>query len=255
MSASLARSLHPQLGTARDLLERPVEEQRFFPTTLDSFHRLLPEGLARGEIIEIVGEVSSGRFSLVMTLLSTVTSLGDAAVLIDLGDHFDPQEASHDGVCLERLLWVRPSHLKQALVATETVLNGGFPFVALDLGAPPVPGGRGAQSSWLRLLAAVRSYQASLLIASPYRVSGTAATTVIETRQGRGSWRGDGSPRQLLRRLSSKMTLSKVRRRMPGASAPLNLHFHLGGTKHEGSSPARTVEPSLGHRRQRIDVA
>ena len=227
----LTQTLRSQLETARDLLERPVEGDGYFPAVLEPVHRLLPEGLARGEITELVGKLSSGRFSLVMSILGTVTSLGEAAALVDLGDHFDPQEAQRDDIELERLLWVRPQHLKEALVATETVLNGDFPFVALDLGTPPVPGGRGTQSAWLRLLAAVRSHRGALLISSPYRVSGTAATTVLETRHGQGAWRGEGPAQRLLRRLCSKLTLNKARGRMPGARTAIVFNFHQGGAK------------------------
>ncbi|MDX1382609.1 MAG: hypothetical protein R3190_03140 [Thermoanaerobaculia bacterium] len=246
MSAlNLARSLHPRLGTARDLLAQPVDESEVFPATLEPLHRLLPEGLARGEIVEVVGHGSSGRFSLLLSLLEAVTRQGEAGALVDLGDHLDPQLAEQSGVCLDRLLWVRPPHLKPALAATEALLGGGFPFVALDLGTPPVPGGRGAQSSWLRLLAAVRSQRAVLLVSSPYRVSGTAATTVLEARQGRGAWRGSRPPQRLLRRLCSQMTLGKVRGRMPGASASLDLRLHTGGARLEPAAETDTATAAV----------
>jgi hypothetical protein len=210
------------LGTARALLERRVRDPPL-PITLDPLSRLLPEGLHRGELVELIGDRSSGRFSVVLTLLAAATTAGESAALVDLGDHFDPQDAVRAGVLLERLLWLRPRDLKQALAATETAINGGFPLVICDLGSPPIRGGRGAQSSWLRLLAAARSHRAALLVSTPYRASGSAATTVLEARRGRGGWRGAAPSHRLLEALGSRVILKKARGGVPEATADLLL--------------------------------
>ncbi|HVR30421.1 MAG TPA: hypothetical protein VMS86_12915 [Thermoanaerobaculia bacterium] len=210
------------LQTARDLLERRTPDDAL-PITLAALARLLPAGLRRGELYELVGDRSSGRFSVVLALLAAAGNVGEATVLIDLGDHFDPQDAVRAGVVLERLLWLRPADPKQALAAAETAISGGFPLVVCDLGTPPVPGGRGAQSHWLRLHAAARSHRAVLLVSTPYRACGAAATTVLEARGGRARWRGDAPPHRLLQGIGSRVVLKKTRGRVPESAAELTL--------------------------------
>jgi hypothetical protein len=220
----LPRHSHLDLGlkTARDLLERRDRDEPL-PITLEPVGRLLPEGIHRGELIELVGDRSSGRFSVVLTLIAAATTTGEAATLVDLGDHFDPQDAVRAGVLLERLLWLRPRDLKQALASAETAITGGFPLVVCELGTPPIRGGRGAQSSWLRLLAAARSHRAALLVSTPYRASGSAATTILEARRGHGRWRGAAPPHRLLEALCSRVILKKARGGVPETAADLLL--------------------------------
>jgi len=58
----------------------------------------------RGEITEIVGRLSSGRTSLVLTWLAEVTGRGGAVALVDTDDTFDPSSGARAGVELRRLL-------------------------------------------------------------------------------------------------------------------------------------------------------
>jgi NAD(P)H-dependent FMN reductase len=179
--------------------------------------------LPRGQLLELIGSRSSGRFSTVLSALAATTSAGEAVALVDLGDSLDPQLAVAAGADLERLLWVRPKHLKQALVSTEVLLVSGFPLVIVDLGNPPVPGGRGTEASWLRLARAVESHQAALLVSSPYRVSGPAAIGVVRTDRKRAIWSGrDRAPRILLG-LSSRLALQKLRRQNGNRAEALQL--------------------------------
>ncbi len=179
------RSLVRQIRRGRDLVDggpagcREVDTG-VFATRLAGVDRLLGGGIGRGQTVELVGPRSSGRFSLVMALLAGATRSGESAALIDLGDHFDPQAAARAGVDLERLLWARPERLKQALGSAEVLIGGGFPLVVLDLGLPPVPGGRGKESAWLRLRRAAEDHRAALLIATPYRAGGTAPQKVLD---------------------------------------------------------------------------
>jgi hypothetical protein len=215
---------HLDLGlkTARDLLDRRIPEDAL-PITLDPLRRLLPQGLLRGELIELHGDRSCGRLSMVLALLAAATTAGETVALVDLGDHFDPQDAARAGVVLERLLWLRPGDLKQTLHAAETVITGGFPLVVCELGSPPIRGGRGAQTSWLRLLAAARSHRTTLLVSTPYRTSGSAATIVLEARRGRVSWRGERPSQRLLEGVGSLVTLKKMRGGTPETAAEVLL--------------------------------
>jgi hypothetical protein len=208
---------HLDLGlkTARELLDRRPPADAL-PITLDPLRRLLPHGLLRGELIELHGDRSCGRWSMVLAVLAAATAAGETAALVDLGDHFDPHDAARAGIVLERLLWLRPGRagpgdLRQTLHATEIAITGGFPLVVCELGAPPIRGGRGAQTSWLRLLAAARSHRATLLVSTPYRTSGSAATVVLEARRDRVRWRGARPSQRLLEGVTSRVTVKKMR--------------------------------------------
>jgi hypothetical protein len=209
--------LRKTFRSARELLRdqeraRSASELPALPTALPEIDRLLGGGLDRGRLVELVGARSSGRFSLVLAALAAATSIGEAAALVDLGDGFDPAGAELAGVDLERLLWSRPRRIKDAFAATEMLLESGFPLVVLDLGTPPVPGGRGQDAFWLRLARAAQVHRGALLVSAPYRVSGPAAAKVIGTESPRVSWLGA----RLLLGLESRVRVEKVR----GASAP-----------------------------------
>lgn len=226
------RLLKQQLGNARQLGDRTERDREArnarnsrnsrdsrdsettpFPTTLDALDRLLDGGLARGQLVELVGHRSSGRFSALLAALAATTQAGDAAAFVDLGDGLSPLDAVQAGVCLERLLWLRPTRVGEALASAEMLLQGGFPLVVLDLGSPPLPGGKGNEAGWLRLARGARDRSAALLISAPYRVSGTAAAVVVSADGERGRWLGLGGPFPLLAGLESTVALEKSRRR------------------------------------------
>ncbi len=199
MSTASLRALHPQLTTARDLLraDRERAADRFLAADA-ALTGTLGGGLPRGRLIELVGARSSGRFGVLLALLVAATRAGECVALVDLGDHLDPQGAAAAGVELARLLWLRPRRLEQALLGAELLLHTGFPLVTVDLGLPPVPGGRGAEASWVRLARAAGEHRAALLVSTPYRATGTAAGAVFESRRLAAEWRGTGRAPRLL---------------------------------------------------------
>jgi hypothetical protein len=213
------RLLKEQLGNARQVggrLERERDARDAaappFPTALEALDRLLDGGLVRGQLVELVGRRSSGRFSALLAALAATTQAGDAAAFVDLGDGLSPLDATHAGVCLERLLWLRPTRVGEALASAEMLLQGGFPLVVVDLGSPPLPGGRGNEAGWLRLARGARDRGAALLVSAPYRVSGTAAAVVVAADGERGRWLGPGGPFPLLAGLESAIAVEKDRR-------------------------------------------
>lgn len=223
----LPPELRPALASARVLSGRELAEERrrrpreaYLPTASAAFDRLLAGGLERGTTVEIVGSRSSGRFAFVVGALAAVTGSGEAAALIDLGDGFDPQVAAAAGVELERLLWVRPRRMKDVLASAEVVLTTGMPLVVLDLGMPPLAGGRGAEAAWLRLARSARTQRTALVVSSPYRVSGTAAQVVLELRQTRARWHGGREGPRLLAGCESALGLRKCRPSTPAQHVP-----------------------------------
>lgn len=210
----LPNALRDTVQSGRQLIpaqQTAHETSSPLPTTITAVDRLIAGGLPRGRLVELTGKRSSGRFSTLLAALAAATGSGDAAVLIDLGDHLDPRSALEAGVDLARLLWIRPSNLRQALISTELVLQTGFPLVALDLGTPPVRGGRGAEAHWLRLARTAEERQAALFVSSPYRVSSTAATAVLTAEKGRPIWLRTGRSPRMLDGLDSRFLLKKSR--------------------------------------------
>jgi hypothetical protein len=168
---------------------------------------LLGGGLPRGELVELVGRGSCGRFAALLAALRAVTGAGEAAALVDQGAQLDPQGAVELGVDLERLLWLRPQNTGDSLAAAELLLHTGFPLVALDLGLPPVRG-RAPLAAWLRLARAAATHKATVLVGSPYRLSGCAAGAVVAGGRGRGNW-SSGRASRLLTGLRARLYLNK----------------------------------------------
>ena len=216
-------ALRERLARGRDLLPVAPPPEELFPTGIPALDAVLAGGLARGLLTELRGAPSSGRLSLVLALLATATGRGEPAALIDLGDHLDPQTAVAAGVDLGRLLWVRPTRLREALSAAEIALSGAFPLVVLELGGAPVRGRAGArrgsdehrdrdQHAWLRLARAARHHRGALLVSAPYRLTGSAAAEVLVLSRRRGVWLGSGAAPRVLLGVDSRLQREKSRR-------------------------------------------
>ena len=247
MPLALPDALARQIVTGRQLAEqrRRTPGEEVLGTGCEVLDCLLDGGLCRGTMVELVGGRSSGRFSLVMSVLAAVTGCGEAAALVDLGDAFDPQGAAAAAVDLDRLLWARPRTTKEALASAEAILASGIPLVVIELGMPPVPGGRGLEAGWLRLARRARTQRVALLVASPYRVSGTAAQEVVETRIARPSWMGSGLGPRLLTGLETHLELRKSRPRAArtgamGEAVALRCADCIEGANLTGIGDART---------------
>ncbi len=177
-------------------------------TSVATFDEILGGGLPRGALVELVGRGSCGRFSTLIAALQQMTSAGEAAVLVDQGSQLDPQAAAAAGIDLDRLLWLRPRRLDDSLAAAEMLVATGFKLVALDLGLPPVLG-RPPLAAWLRLSRSAANHQAVVLVGSPYRLSGCAATAVLTSGSGRGRWSGAVGGLRLLDGITAQLELDK----------------------------------------------
>ncbi len=219
--SALPAAMAQQLRSGRDLIRarEAVHRETPLPTSCPALDTLLDGGLERGQLTELVGGRGSGRFGVVLSTLAAATAAGEVAALLDLGDHLDLQVAQAAGCALERLLWVRPERLRDALAATEMALQSGFVLIVLELGCPPLAGGRGSESAWVRLQRAAAAQGCALLVSSPYRVSGTAAGTVLRARGRRGLWAGSGQEPRLLAALDVALELEKSRRLEPRLDA------------------------------------
>lgn len=116
-------------------------------TQIDGF---IEGGLPRGAITEIFGRASSGRTTFLISALAHATRHEEVCALVDTNDVFDPYTASHAGINLDRLLWVRcKNNLEHAFKAADLLLQaGGFGLVILDLGDVPAKSAKRIISSW-----------------------------------------------------------------------------------------------------------
>jgi hypothetical protein len=244
-AADLLSGLGARLTRASDLASPSAgRSSEAIATTIPGLDRLLRGGLPRGGFVELwaTRSRSCGRFSIGIAALASATASGEAAALVDLGGHLDPQSAEAAGVDLTRLLWVRPSRLKEAVASAEMLLATGFPLVVADLGLAPVRGRFVPDSAWVRLERAARAHDAALLLLAPYRISGVAAQAVVSTDSSRAVWAGgeranvQGISPRLLCGLVSRLNLEKDSRARTGVSEPMKLSV--------GSVPLSHPSPS-----------
>ncbi|HEX9801099.1 MAG TPA: hypothetical protein VGC00_13115 [Thermoanaerobaculia bacterium] len=229
VEAWLARAASPLAARVRTMRELQAAatppEPAAWSAALPAVAALFPAGLPRGELVEVAARRSAGRFGLVLALVAAATASGENAALVDLGDALDPQGAAVTGVALSRLLWARPRDLKQTLAAAESLLGGGFPLVAVDLGLPPVPGGRGAEAQWLRLARAARAAPALLVVSAPYRVCGVAAGIALTLAAPRARWHGAGREPRLLAGLEARLAPARPQDGEEGAEVERTLRL------------------------------
>ena len=175
-----------------------------------------------GEITEIVGELSSGRTSLLTAALRRLTRTGAATALVDADDAFDAAGAAEAGVDLARVLWVRCGRRRdQALRAVDLLARcPGFALVALDLGelAP-----RLSLASAFRLRVAVRRSRVALVVLSSRRIAGASAAFAVETVQTGIDWAGPARAATRLACLRSRVSVIRARR--APAARPLDLEW------------------------------
>lgn len=210
----------------------------------------LTQGLPRGALTEIFGPASSGRTSLMLSVLAQATARGEACALIDASDSFDPESAV--GVDLKRVLWVRcgkgvssfsflvsrPTEdvsgekqetgnekltpVERALKAADLLLQaGGFGLVVIDLGdVPPRSARRVPLTSWFRFRRAVEHTPTALVAIEEEPFAKSAAALVLKlsaiSRQPSGRTNSPAHARLLWgREVSVEVVRSLAERRKP----------------------------------------
>ena len=162
-------------------------------------------GVPRGCVTDIFGPVSSGRTSLMFSLIAEATARKDFCALVDASDAFDPASAAAAGVALERLLWIRcGGNAEHALKATDLLLQaGGFGLVVMDLGdIAPQTTRRISLASWYRLRRAVENTPMVLIVVERTPLAQACATLAVECTRGRVDWSGAPGCSRLLRGVS-----------------------------------------------------
>src|SRR6185369_16993205 len=153
----------------------------------------LTGGLPRGAISEIFGPASSGRTSLMYSMLAYATKHEETCALVDTNDVFAPTAATAAGVDFDRLLWVRcAGNLEHAFKATDLLLHaGGFGLLVLDIGDVAAKDARRIISSWwYRFRRTVENRATAILVISEEACTRSCAAVTLELH-GNGKWSGN----------------------------------------------------------------
>jgi len=172
------------------LHERPAQE--FLPTGIALFDSAFG-GVPRGCVTDVIGPASSGRTSLLLSVMAEATAREEYCALVDASDAFDPTSAAAAGVALERLLWIRcAGNAEHALKATDLLLQaGGFGLVVMDLGdIAPGTARRISLASWYRLRRAIENTPTALIVIELAPNARACSTLALEFARNRIQWSG-----------------------------------------------------------------
>ena len=158
----------------------------------------LTGGLPRGAISELFGPASSGRTSLMFSMLAYATTHEETCALVDTNDVFAPTAAATAGIDFDRLLWIRcAGNLEHAFKATDLLLHaGGFGLVILDLGDVAGKDARRIITSWwYRFRRTVEDRPTVLTVISEEACTRSCAALALELK-GAAEWSAAGSIQQ-----------------------------------------------------------
>lgn len=187
-------------------------------------------GIPRGALTQVCAPAmaSSGKTTLLLSLLSRLTSQGEFCALVDASDCFDPASAEMAGVHLSRLLWVRcgGDHklkpMEQAFKAADILLqNGGFGLIAVDLGnmqerlVRKIP-----LTTWFRFARVVEKTPVALVFLSPFPAAQSCAALTVQLRASNTVWIGQSTlpHSQCLSRFDFEVEVVRARTRKPAQS-------------------------------------
>ena len=140
-------------------------------------------GLRRGAITEIFGLPSSGKTSMLLSILAAATARDEVCALVDGNDAFCPQSGTDSGIDLKRLLWVRCRNADQTIKAADLLLqSGGFGIVAIDLSdlLPQALQSVGL-ATWFRFQRAIEKTPTVLVILSQDGIAKTCTSLALHT--------------------------------------------------------------------------
>jgi recombination protein RecA len=186
--AKIQSELAERFGSAFKLRERPTAEA--MAIGIPEVDRITG-GLPRGALTEILGPASSGRTSLLHSVLSASTTCQEVCALVDASDSFDANSAANAGIDFCQLLWIRcASNVEHAIKATDLLLqSGGFGLVALDLGdIPPRQSRRIQLSWWFRFSRAIENTPTALLVISRDPNARSCASLVLKLNRENVEW-------------------------------------------------------------------
>lgn len=150
----------------------------------------LTGGMPRGAISEIFGPASSGRTSLMLSMLGYATTHEEICAVVDINNVFAPAAAAAAGIDFDRLLWVRcGGSLENAFKATDLLLHaGGFGMVVLDMADVAAKDARRIIPSWwYRFRRTVENRPTSIVVMSEEACTRSCAALTLELK-GAPEW-------------------------------------------------------------------
>lgn len=249
-TALRARNLDRTLTTALPSLDR-TDPGAVLPTAIAPLDAALRGGVPRGQLSEITGPRSSGRTTLLLQLMASLTARGEIVALVDTFDRLDVASAVAAGVDLSRLLWVRgqaitrvqgsglgpqpalgraqpwaPSPepwgltdrtIDRSVKALGLVLQaGGFGLVALDLADVPMVALRQLPyTTWLRVQRTIEGSDTACVLTTPEPLARSAGGLTL-TLDGTTAWNGTSDRSRRVAGLEMTARIVSPRRRMDG---------------------------------------
>jgi hypothetical protein len=171
-------------------LSRIKEEQKHSDEVLIEAAGL---AITRGTLNEFAG--TSGRTSLLLSLLSKLTREGEICAVVDSSNSFDPCSAVLAKVEIENLLWVKcGGNIEHAFMAADYLVQAkGFGAVWLNLNGVPkhqlkfVP-----RTFWYRYRNRIKETPTLLLVTANEPVTGSASQDSFVFSRERAVWAGSG---------------------------------------------------------------
>jgi recombination protein RecA len=189
MNPNAARTTAPGFRPETLRATRPRETLATGLASLDA----IIDGFPRGAISEIIGPESSGRTTLIHSLLAASTSNLEICAYVDTCNSFDPVSAAAAGVALSQLVWIRcGSNASHALKAADYLLHaGGFGAVVLDLcQIAPRDANRIPVSYWYRFRLALENTPTILALVEKHPLAKSCATLMLEMNRKKTTWAG-----------------------------------------------------------------
>ena len=166
---------------------------------------------ARGSVVEIAGHASSGKTSLLLTLLSKLTSAGEVCAVVDASGGFDPCSAKLAGVELENLLWVKcGGKIEKAFMSADYLVQAkGFGAIWLNLiGLSQSQLRMVPKTYWYRYRTRIKDTPTLFVVTAEEHITGSASQQTFVFSRERVVWSGSGRFK-LLREFHLKMLSQK----------------------------------------------
>jgi hypothetical protein len=187
-------------------------------------------GIPKGGLTQICAPASttSGRTTLLISLLAQVTGKEQFCAVVDASDCFDPESAAASGVCLSRLLWVRCSDrgmksVEQAFKAADILTqNGGFGVIALDLGSVDEKLIRKIPlTTWFRFVRVMETLPTALVVLLTHSAAQSCAALTLKMGAST-QWSGSNkaSHTRLISNVQFNLDIGRTRTKKPIQSVP-----------------------------------
>lgn len=184
--AKIESEIVDRFGETFKVQKKPVD---FLGTGVKEVDELVG-GVPRGAITEIHGSTSSGRTSLMFSMLAHASTHDEICAVVDTDNTFAPTAAVESGINFDGLLWVRcNSNIEHAFKATDLLLNaGGFGLVILDMGDVAGKDARRIISSWwYRFRRTVENKATAVVVITQEAATRSCAALTLELN-GAAEW-------------------------------------------------------------------